>query len=200
MNSNGESIDEVLAQFRGVRDIVMRRRRFHGYSGKARMACGVVALAGSLVMALGPVPATTSAHLFGWGLVLAAALVLNYGALAWWFISHAEVRAEPALVKPALDAVPALAGGAVLTVALIAAKQFHLLSGTWMLLYGLAQTTYRSALPRGVFYTGLVYMACGSLLLVFPQPFTNPLPMGTVFCLGELVGGLCLLKPEDDLV
>ncbi len=197
---NESSIDEALVQFRNVRDIVMRRRRFHGYSGKARMACGVVALAGALAMAFGPVPATSEAHLLGWGLVLAIALVLNYGALGWWIVSHAEVRAEPALIKPALDAVPALAGGAVLTVALIAAKQFQLLSGCWMLLYGLAQTTYRGALPRGVFYTGLMYMACGALLLVFPQPFTNPLPMGSVFFLGEIVGGLCLLQPEDDLL
>jgi hypothetical protein len=197
---NEPSIDEALAQVRSVRDIVMRRRRFHGYSGKARMACGILALSGALVLAFGPVPATETAHLFGWGIVLAAALVLNYGALVGWFISHPEVRAEPALLKPALDAVPALAGGAVLTVALIAAKQFHLLFGAWMLLYGLAQTTYRNALPRGVFFTGLMYMGCGSLLLLLPQPFTNPLPMGSVFFLGELVGGLCLLNPEDDLL
>jgi len=197
---NEEFIDDALAQFRNVRDIVVRRRRFHGYSGKARMACGVVALTGALILAYGPVPVTESAHLLGWGVVLAAALAMNYGALVWWFVSHPEVRAEPTLLKPALDAVPALAGGAVLTIALIAAKQFHLLFGTWMLLYGLAQTTYRNALPRGVFYTGLMYMGCGALLLLLPQPFTHPLPMGSVFFLGELVGGFCLLKPEDDLL
>jgi hypothetical protein len=197
---NGNSIDEALAQFHHVRDIVLRRRRFHGYSGRARMACGALALAGSLTLTWGPVPATETAHLIGWAAILVAALLLNYGALAWWFISHPEVRAEPALMKPALDAVPALAAGAVLSAALIAARQFQLLFGTWMLLYGLAQTTYRSALPRGVFLTGLVYMALGCLLLLFPQPFTQPLLMGSVFCLGELAGGYYLLRPEEDLV
>ena len=197
---NEHSIDETLSQFRHVRDMVMRRRRFHGYSGKARMACGMLALAGALVLASSRVPATAQAHLAGWGVVLALALVINYGAVAWWFVSHPDVRSEPALLKPALDAVPALAGGAVLTIALIAARQYDLLFGAWMLLYGLAQTTYRNALPRGVFFTGLMYMGCGSLLLLLPQSFTNPLPMGGVFFLGELVGGVCLLKPEDDLL
>jgi hypothetical protein len=193
-----DSIEEAVANVRRLRDLVMRRKRFHGYSGRARMVCGVVALVAAAILSSGYVPTNQHAHLIGWGVVLAAALLINYGALAWWFVSHPEVQSQPALLKPALDAIPALATGAVLTIALIHGNHYDLLFGTWMLLYGLAQTTYRSALPRGVYWTGLVYMMCGALLTLKPAPFTQPWPMGIVFFLGEIAGGICLLKPEED--
>ncbi len=191
-------IEAALDQVRCLRDLVIRRRRFHGYSGRARMVCGVLALLHAAILSSRIVPETNLSHLLGWGIVLALALAINYGAVAWWFVSHPDVRRQPALLKPALDAVPALAAGGVLTIALISAQHYDLLFGSWMLMYGLAQTTYRSALPRGVYWTGLVYMVCGALLLVRPVPFTQPWSMGVVFILGEMAGGICLLNPEED--
>jgi hypothetical protein len=160
--------------------------------------CGGLALLATGALSFARIPANPMSHLIGWGIVLACALLINYGAVVWWFISHPDVRRQPALLKPALDAIPALAAGGVLTIALVTHQQFDLLFGSWMLMYGLAQTTYRSALPRGVYWTGLVYMACGTLLLLKPIPFIQPWPMGVVFFLGELAGGMCLLNPEED--
>lgn len=163
------------------------------------MACGALALMASAILASKRIPAENTAHLIGWSIVLLLAIIINYGAVAWWFVSHEEVRRNPAMLKPALDALPALAAGALLTLALISSRQFNLLFGTWMLMYGLAQTTYRSALPRGVYWTGLVYMACGAMLIVRPLPFTTPWPMGVIFFLGEMAGGICLLQQEEEL-
>lgn len=193
-----EPIDSALDQVRQLSELVARRRMFRGYSGWARMACGALALIAACVLSSEIIPVQNTAHVVGWGIVLALALLLNYGALAWWYISHPEVRNHPILVKPALDALPALGAGGILTVALISAGQFDLLFGAWMLMYGLAQTTYRSTLPRGVYWTGMVYMACGALLAIQPMAFTKPWPMGIVFFFGELAGGLCLLQPESD--
>jgi len=195
-----EQIDDALDQVRRLSELVSRRRMFRGYSGRARMACGVLALIAAFILSLTIIPAGNPTHLFGWGVVLILALLINYGAVAWWYISHPDVRNNPVLLKPAMDALPALAAGGILTVALVSSGQYDLLFGVWMLMYGLAQTTYRTALPRGVYWTGMVYMVCGALLAIQPIAFTKPWPMGIVFFFGELAGGLCLLQPEDQLI
>lgn len=192
-----DPIDDALSQVRQLSELVARRRLFRGYSGRARMTCGILALLGAAALASGIMPAHETAHLVGWSVVLAVALLINYGSLAWWYASHPDIRQHPVLLKPALDALPALAAGGILTVALVQAGRFELLFGAWMLMYGLAQTTYRSALPRGVYWTGIVYMACGALLSLKPATFINPWPMGIVFFLGEIAGGICLLQPEE---
>ena len=101
------------------------------------------------------------------------------------------------MLKPALDALPALAVGAALTAGLILAGQYDLLCGAWMCLYGLAQVAYRQTLPGGIYLVGLCYILCGAAYLLFPAgTFMNPWPMGLMFFLGELAGGLILIHQE----
>jgi hypothetical protein len=194
-----EPDNETLRKIRQLSDNVRRRRRFQGYAGWPRMLSGAVTLVAAFVMTSTTwVPTTAPAHLASWTIVLAIALAVNYGHLAWWFFSHKEIRTRPAELKPALDALPPLAAGAVLSIALILHGHYNLLFGTWMLMYGLAQTTYAGKLPVGVYATGLVYMACGTLLLIMTPPFTNPWPMALMFVCGELAGGLCLMEKEEN--
>ncbi len=190
--------NETLRKIRQLSDQVRRRRRFEGYAGWPRMLSGAVTLIAACIMTLTSwVPATAPAHLAAWAVVLAIALVLNYGHLAWWFFAHQEIRTRPAELKPALDALPPLAAGAILSLAIILHGHYELLFGTWMLMYGLAQTTYAGKLPKGVYGTGLVYMACGTLLLWQTPEFTNPWPMALMFLFGEFAGGLCLMEKES---
>jgi len=194
-----DAIDTALDQVRQLKDILLRRRLFQGYSGWPRIISGSLALATAWWLARFASPTDPIPHLKGWGLLLTASLAVNYGALAWWFFSHAENRRNPSSIKPALDAVPSLAAGAVMSIALILAKNYDLLFGCWMLMYGLAQTTYTSQLTRGVYFTGIVYMVFGSVLAFQTAPFTDPWPMGWMFFLGEIAGGLCLLQQKEDL-
>jgi hypothetical protein len=144
--------------------------------------------AGALASPL--VPREPLAHLLGWGIVLGLGLLCNYAALAYWFWRDADVRRNPARLKPAIDAIPALAVGAAFSLAAIFRLQYDLLFGIWMSLYGLAQVAYRRALPRGIYYVGLGYLACGAFCLLSPDiSFTNPWPMGLVFLVGEWLGG-----------
>ena len=190
--------NDLLRKVEQLSDTVRRKRRFQGYSGWPRLTSGILTVVAAVIMSRSGFPRDPVIHLFGWGAVLAIALLLNYGALAWWFFSHAEIRQRPASIKPALDAVPALAAGAIMSLALIFHREYNLLFGTWMLLYGLAQTTYYGKLPAGVYGTGIIYMICGTLFLLFPQPFINPWPMALMFVFGELAGGLCLMQPESE--
>ncbi len=187
-------IHDALDQVHRLQDLVLEKRMFQGYSGRARMLSGATALAAAAVLDSPWVPHTNPAHLAGWGLALVVALLLNYGALTWWCLFDPGVRRNPRLVKPAVDAVPALAVGAVLSVALVLAGQYRLLFGVWMSLYGLAQVAYRQSLPTGIYRVGLIYILCGAVCLFAPSlSFTNPWPMGLTFALGECAGGYVLL-------
>ncbi|HBA84985.1 MAG TPA: hypothetical protein DCZ95_12895 [Verrucomicrobia bacterium] len=190
-------IHDALSQVRRLQELILNKRQFMGYSGKARIASGVLALAGAGALSRGIVPATPEAHLIAWGIILAGAVVLNYSCLAYWFFFDDHVRRNPIMLKPALDAIPALAVGAALTVALVLARQFDLLFGVWMCLYGLAQAAYRQSLPGGIYLVGLCYILCGAAYLVFSGvSFLNPWPMGLMFFLGELAGGWTLIHQE----
>ena len=191
-------IHDALSQVRTLQEVILEKRRFQGYSGKARIASGLAALAGAAFLASGHISATPRAHLWGWGAILLFALLLNYACLAWWFLFDHQVRRNPRMLKPALDAVPALAVGAVLTLALLRLRQFDLLFGAWMSLYGLAQVAYRQSLPPGIYYVGIGYLVCGAACLLWPGiSFLNPWPMGLAFFAGELTGGILLLRQQE---
>ena len=190
-------IHDALSQVRRLQELILNKKRFQGYSGKARILSGLLALATSAVLTHPAVPRTANAHLAGWAISLTAALVLNYGALAKWFLFNPEVRREPRMLKPALDAVPALAVGAVLSLVLILNGQHRFLFGVWMSLYGVAQTAYRQSLPPGIYGVGVAYIAAGLLCLLWPgSSFTNPWSMGLVFFAGEIAGGMILLQNQ----
>lgn len=187
-------IHDALAQVRKLQEVILEKRQFKGYSGTARIIAGCVALAGAAVLASDLAPDTESTHLIGWGAVLMVSLVANYGALAWWFLFDAQVRRNATKLRPALDAVPALAVGAVLTVTAVTKGDYDSLFGIWMLLYGLAQVAYRRSLPPGIFLVGLGYMICGAYFLIVSSAFSsNPWPMGIAFFVGEMAGGTILV-------
>lgn len=188
-------IHDALGQVRRLQQIILERRGFRGYSGHARILSGAVALTAAAIMATPNYPRTCEAQLAGWVVVLTIALLVNYGALAVWFLLDPEVRRDPRELTPALDAVPALAVGGLLSLALSFWKDYGLLFGVWMCMYGLAQMSYRLSLPRGVYLVGLGYVICGAVCLFADWvSFLNPLPMGLVFFAGEAVGGTILTR------
>ena len=129
------------------------------------------------------------------GTVLLVGVISNYAALVYWFLFDDNVRRNPLMLKPALDAIPALGVGAVVSLALILHGEFDLLFGVWMCLYGLAQVAYRNSMPKGIYRIGLFYLVCGVGCLLSPWvTFTDPWPMGLVFFGGETAGGWVLIQ------
>lgn len=186
-------IHDALRQVDAMKAMAIDRARFRGYSGAARWFGGAAALAGAALLSRPAIPATPAAHLAGWAAVLAVALAVNYGALLLWFCRGSRDRRDGWQLLPAVDALPALAGGALLSAALIARGQHDLLFGTWMLFYGLAHAPYRRALPAANLAVGVFYGLAGAVCLLHPGThFTNPWPMGLVFFAGEAAGGWIL--------
>jgi hypothetical protein len=191
-------IHDALAQVRTLQAFILERNVFKGYSGKARLVAGGLALAGSFVLAAPCFPPSPWAHLAGWGTILVLSLLANYAAMVYWFLFDQRVRRNLLMLRPALDALPALTVGAVLSATLILHREFDLLFGVWMSLYGLAQVAYRTSLPRGIYLIGLFYLVCGAACLLSDQVrFTSPWPMGLVFFAGEVAGGIILVRDHN---
>ena len=97
------------------------------------------------------------------------------------------------MLKPAVDAVPALAAGGLLSVAFVLKGDYDYLFGLWLCMYGLSQTAYRGRLPRMIYVVGVSHMLCGAVYLLHPgASFTNPWPFGLALFAGEWVGGVAL--------
>jgi hypothetical protein len=195
-------VHEALRQVRELKQAILDKQRFKGYSGRARALAGGVALAAGIVLHSTCVPADPSAHLAAWAVVFVVSLFLNYGALVYWFLNDADVARDFRRLAPALEIVPAVFAGGVVTLALVHREEYDLLFGVWMLIYGLINFTARPVLPRGLAWVGLYYLVCGAAcLLALPAlSFTkDPLVMGGVFFAGEFFGGLILHNDENSL-
>lgn len=186
-------VHDALAQVRLLQEVILERRRFRGFSGQARVAGGCAALLAAGLLSSGRVPDTLQSGLLVWGGVLAFALLVNYAALAWWFFCDPPRRRNLLSLKPAIDVVPGLAMGALLSLATLRAGRQELLYGIWMGCFGLAHTSCRLSLPPANFLVGVFYMLAGAACLFVPGwSFPNPWPMGLVFFVGELAGGWIL--------
>ena len=190
------SLHEALRQVRELQQAILEKQRFKGYSGRARALAGCGALAAALVLGSGwGVAQKPVVHLIGWGVVFAQAMVLNYGALIYWFLHDPEVERDVRRLRPALEIVPILAAAAALTLALVQREEYNLLFGVWMVLAGLLNFTHRRLVPRGLSWVGFYYLLCGVIcLLFFPQLSLtrHAWAMGGVFFAGEFFGGLVL--------
>ncbi|MBU0678397.1 MAG: hypothetical protein KJ626_09785 [Verrucomicrobia bacterium] len=188
-----EHVHDALVQVRELRETLLGRLRFEGFSGSTRAISGTMALLTAAVMATPWFPAKTEAHLAGWASVLAVALCLNGGALAYWFWTDEVVDRDPRRLSPVLDALPPLFVGAIVTLALILHGLHEYLFGIWMCMFGLTNLASRNVVPRAICVVGLFYIACGALWLFSPRvSFLNPWPMGVVFFAGEWAGGIVL--------
>ena len=141
--------------------------------------------------------ASTFTALSGWGLVAVGIIGLASAGIAWrvgqpaklsiW-IPAALLGVVCAGVANALKArrlevplwsgsfrkvawvmTPALATGALLTVALVNAGANHLLSGTWLALYGAGVTAGGTFSLRAVRWMGLALIVLGALAMGMPQ-------------------------------
>ena len=192
-------IHDALARVRKLQEIILAKRFFGGYSGRARFLSGCTAIIGAMLLSKQPLPEEPLKHLWGWGIVLGLSLLVNYGTLLYWFLMDKDADRNPRQLKPALYALPAFAVGAVFSFLFVQHALYDFLPGMWMCLYGLAQVAYRQTLPPSIYYIGVGYILFGTYFLIFnPQPFTSPWPMGMLFFVGETLGGWYLLNDKAD--
>ncbi len=160
--------DRAAENLRFIRDTMAHAGAFTSVSGAGTIAAGAVGLAASLVASPVTIGADPRRFLAVW---IAAAVVA--GAISGIAIRRKARRVGQSLVDgPArrftLAFVPALAAGAVLTVALVAAGQTALLPGTWLVLYGAAVAAGGALSVRPVPIMGCAFIALGALCFALP--------------------------------
>ena len=188
-------IHEALGAVQQLRQNLLEKQRFKGFSGPVRIVSGVMALAAATVMTHPIYPTRGRYYILGWATVFLIAFVLNVGAMIYWYLHDRKVQRDITLLKPTLDVIPPLFVGALLTLVLFFHKDFQYLYGIWMCMFGLTNLASRYVLPPLISVVGLFYIVAGLACLVSTDHmFPNPWPMGIVFFIGETAGGMILYR------
>lgn len=183
-------LKQALTEVRDLRKHILEKQLYRGYSGRARAIGGTIALVVAAVASCPPLQPGPDGLFLTWGGVFLAALAVNYGALAIWMLKGNFRRSDHSVV---FEMLPVWLVGGGITLALWRLGQHDLLYGSWMCLFGLAQSLHRLRLPRKIARVGAWYIGCGMLCLLFADGiFERPLAMGLVFFIGEFAAGFIL--------
>jgi hypothetical protein len=187
------TVQEALRQVQELKQKILEKQRFKGYSGRARAMSGTIALFAAMVLASPYWPDTPRAHLAGWAAVFFLACLLNFGAILYWYVREPSAKQEMRRLRPLIDTLPPLLVGGVMTAGLIRQELWSWLVPVWMALFGLANLASRHVLPHTISIVGWYYILAGGILLLLgPPSFLNPWPMGIIFFAGEWMGGIAL--------
>ena len=186
-------LHDALQTVRTLRRSLLQKERFKGWSGPTRLLSGSLALIAAVILQQGWLPQNNRIHLLVWGVVFLTAMLLNVGALIYWFLNDKMIERDATRLKPILDVIPPLAVGALFTLMLILRRDFDPLFGVWMSMFGLTNLASRYVLPSAISIVGIFYILAGALCLLLPGiTFLQPMAMGLVFCAGEWAGGTIL--------
>lgn len=191
-------IERALADIAEVRDRLAGAQRFKGYSAIAAAVSGVFAVAAGIVQGVlvgTPVGSHDGRVYFAiWFVCCAASMVVNYGAIAHWFVNDASARDRWQTRTVGLSILPGVVLGAALSLALLQRELIVYLPGVWFACYGVGLFASRLTVPRGVLAVAFGFLGCGVALLFAPaqlalQPWINAAGFGLgQFAIAAMVG------------
>lgn len=192
-------LERALADIAEVRERLGYVQRFKGYSGIAAALSGGIAVAAGVVQRL-LVPHPSSVHqghlYFAlWFACCAAAMLVNYGAIAHWFVNDASARDRWQTATVGLSILPALVLGGALSFALLEMNRYSLLPGIWYGCYGVGLFASRTTVPRSVVPIAAAFLFTGAGLLFVPPALALAwwvLPLG--FGAGQFAIGYFVAK------
>lgn len=195
-------LERALADIAEVRERLGHMQRFRGYSALAAAVSGGFAIAaGALQLLLVPrVNSVHEGHLYFalWFACCAASVLVNYGAIAHWYVNDATARDRWQTATVGLSMLPALVLGAMLSFALLHAGLFAFLPGVWYGCYGVGLFASRTMVPRAVVPIAAAFMIAGMGLLFVPAAIALQwwvLPFG--FGIGQLAIGFIILRERS---
>lgn len=164
--------DRARQDLRFIRQTMERGPAFTGVPGWGGVGMGILALGASALSWNAPTP---RAWILPW--LATAALAVGVGGLGMVWKAR---RAGAALLPGAgrrffLSFLPAIAAGAVLTLALWAEGHVHLLPGSWLLLYGAAVLSAGTFSIRAVPLMGGGFFFLGCVAFLTPATWNDAL-------------------------
>jgi hypothetical protein len=166
-----------------IRRALARTGTFDGYRAAPVAVSGALALvAGALQRIVHPEP-------LGFVLLWSAAAALGFG-INFYVVARTYGASprhwERSLAFAALlDLIPAIAAGALLTVAMLLTNRVELLPGLWMILFGTGVMASRRHVPRACAWIAVAYLLAGTATLLF-------LPGGVVLRADVMAGAFGL--------
>lgn len=192
-------LERALADIAEVRERLGHVQRFRGYSGIAAIASGIFALAAGVVQLL-IVPRVQSVHdghvYFSlWFICCAAAMLVNYAAIAHWYVNDASARERWQTATVGLSILPAIVVGAALSFALLRLELLALLPGIWCACYGTGLFASRTTLPQTAVWVAAAFLGAGIALLFAPAAVALAWWMLPVtFGIGQLIIGASIVR------
>ncbi len=174
-----------------IRDTMTRASRFTSVSGRATVAVGIMALAGSAIASLRLTPYW---WLSCWLLLAAAASTAGFTGAVLKARRACEPLLEGAGRRFFGNFLPAAIAGAMLSLTCVLLGHEELLPGVWMTLYGLAVFSGGAHSVPPVPILGGLFMACGGAALLMPVLFgPEPAAVAMDVLLAMGFGGLHIL-------
>jgi len=189
-------IERALLDIAEVRERLGASQKFKGYSGIASILSGAFAIVAGIVQAVLLPDPVRGPHVYFaiWLICCAASVIVNYGAIAHWFVSDESVRDRWQTRTVGLAILPAVVLGAALSFALYDAGQTGFLPGVWCACYGAGLFASRTMVPRGVVPVAALFMLTGIALLFVPPAIALQwwIP-ASAFGLGQIAIGAFVL-------
>src|SRR5579864_6265707 len=195
-------LERALADIAEVRERLGHVQRFKGYSGLAAAISGVFAFAAGVVQWL-LVPSIRTSHdghlYFAiWFACCAAAMVVNYGAIAHWYVNDATARERWQTATVGFAILPALILGAALSFALLRADLFAFLPAVWYGCYGVGLLASHTMLPRSVLPISAAFLAAGiGLLFASHDLALSPVIPSLGFGAGQIAIGILVMRERE---
>lgn len=180
----------AIANLRFIRDTMERAHPFTGVPGWGGVLMGLTALA---AMPLAARQATQRDWLFIWGFEAAVAFVIGLVSLC---LKNRRARSHW-LSGPArrfgLGVAPPLLVGLMLTIVLVRAREWDVLPGLWLCLYGAAVVSGGMTSVAAVPAMGGCFLAAGALALFVPAWWGNTV-LGLAFGLLHIGFGFVIAR------
>lgn len=196
-------VHEALSQIAEIHRHIARTECYRGYRPVTMLLTASVALAGGVLQPwyMHGRPMVDFARF--WLVLAAFNLVLVSGEVCIDYVLRLT-RQQQRLTWPSVaQFLPALAAGAVLSVALgRSGDTVALLPGLWAIVFSLGVFASRPYLPQGVGWVGLYYLCAGTLLLALAPSGASLVPwaMAGTFGVGQIlmawVMAMNLERPE----
>jgi len=199
-------IHKALSQISEIHGQLAKSEIYKGYKSFPVALSGCLALVAAIVQPKIVSPEQPLVYVGLWAGLAVLCLLMSGGVILNNYLVHEGSVARRTTRRVVGQFVPAVAAGALLSVAVpaLGADYVRVLPGCWAVLFSLGIFAARPYLPRAVGWVALFYLVAGAVLLFLARDGASlsPFGMGATFGVGQLFAAVVLywnVERDDDV-